>query len=112
MEASHNELNDSSQEEELAKLTERKLKIRRRAVLLSIATIFTVIAVILIITVVQEEISKRYGYEELVCQERDLDCLALLCPQGWVYRREEDQCHLAPGDQNLHHTQALPCPSP
>ena len=71
-----------------------------------------VIAVILIITVVQEEISKRYGYEELVCQERDLDCLALLCPQGWVYRREEDQCHLAPGDQNLHHTQALPCPSP
>ena len=99
METPDNDLTDSNQQE-LAKLTERKLKIRRRAVLLSIATIFAVIAVILVTTVVQEEISKRYGYEELVCQERDSDCLALLCPQGWVYSLEEDQCHLPPGEED------------
>ena len=63
MEESPDELPESGRQEELAKLTERKLKIRRRAVLLSIATIFTVTAIILLITVVQEEISKRYGWQ-------------------------------------------------
>ena len=63
MEESPDELPESGRQDELAKLTERKLKIRRRAVLLSIATIFTVTAIILLITVVQEEINKRYGWQ-------------------------------------------------
>ena len=38
--------------------------------------------------------------QELVCQERDQDCLALLCPQGWTYSTEEDTCKLPQGGQN------------
>ena len=99
MEESVDDIADSGEQEELSKLTERKLKIRRRAVLLAIATIFTVTAIILIITVVQEEINKRYGYQELVCQEQDEDCLSLLCPQGWEYLRDQDQCKVKEGEE-------------
>ena len=42
-----------SNEELLAKLTERKLKIRRRAVLVSTATVFTIAAILLFISFAQ-----------------------------------------------------------
>ena len=44
---------DVSNEELLVKLTERKLKIRRRAVLVSTATVFTIAAILLFISFAQ-----------------------------------------------------------
>ena len=44
---------DDRTNDELAKLTERKLKIKRRAVLVSTAVIFTLTAILLFISVAQ-----------------------------------------------------------
>ena len=47
------EVGDAVITEELDKLTERKLKIRRRAVFLSTATVFTIAAILLFISFAQ-----------------------------------------------------------
>ena len=84
------------------KVAEHKIKMRRRAVILSIATIFSVTAIILVISVVHEEMNKHHiGYEELVCQETDLECFKLMCPQGWGWVKEREECHILEGRRSL-----------
>ena len=78
---------------------EQKILIRRRAVILFIVTVFTVTTIMLVISVVHEEMNKHnVGYQELVCQETDLECFKLMCPQGWEWVRERGQCQLMEGE--------------
>ena len=66
------------------KQAEHSIKVRRRAVILSIVTIFSVTTIILVMSVVHVERNKNnVGFQELVCQEKDLECFKLMCPQGW-----------------------------
>merc|ERR1712106_944434 len=61
---------------------EKKIQIRKRAVILSIVTIFSVTTIILVTSVVHEEKKKStIGFQDIVCQETDLEWLKLLCPQ-------------------------------
>ena len=80
------------------KLAEQKIKMRRRAVIFSIATIFSVTTIILVISVMHEEMNKHnVGYQDLVCQEADVECFKLLCPQGWEWDREKEECSVMTG---------------
>ena len=77
---------------------EKKILIRKRAVILSIVTIFSVTTIILVISVVHVEINKHHvGYQELVCQETDLECIKLMCPQGWGWVKEKEECDILQG---------------
>ena len=70
----------------------------------SIITIFTMTTIILVMSVVHVEMNKsNVGYQELICQETDMDCFKLLCPQGWGWVKEKEQCaildeHVFPPD--------------
>ena len=106
---------DGGINDELAKLTERKLKLRRRAVLVSTATLFTVAAILLFISLAQiqgYQVSIPHtaprplpphnhhhpcSYQELDCEETDSACLALMCPQGWRYNNSRHLCYLPEG---------------
>ena len=80
------------------KQAEHKIKVRRRAVLLAIVTIFSVTAILIGMSVVHAEMNKRHvGYHELICQEKDLDCFKLLCPQGWRWLKDKEQCSIVEG---------------
>ena len=97
--------------EELAKQTERKIKMRRRALLVSTAVIFTLTAILLFISVAQIQGYQvtpppppplhppltSYDCEELECEETDWECLALICPQGWHYNHSQHRCYLPEG---------------
>ena len=81
------------------KVAEQTIRMRRRAVIFSIATIFSVTAIILVISVMHEEMNKHnVGYQELVCQESDLECFKLICPQGWEWDSESEECAIIPGE--------------
>ena len=68
-----NNLNDDR------KVAEQTIRMRRRAVVFSIATIFSLTAIILVISVMNEEMNKHnVGYQELVCQESDLQIWSVL----------------------------------
>ena len=73
------------------KREERKFQIKRRKLLFFIGTVFSVVALILIISVVHEEYSKQ-KYIVFECDEKDADCLKLLCPQGWKFDQSENIC--------------------
>ena len=80
------------------KQAEHNIKVRRRAVLLAIVTIFSVAAILIGMSVVHAEMNKRHvGYHELICQEKDLDCFKLLWPQGWRWVKEKEQCSILEG---------------
>ena len=80
------------------KEAEHNIKIRKRVVLLAIVTIFSVTAIIMGMSVVHAEMIKHHeGYHELICQENDLDCFKLLCPQGWRWVKEKEQCSILEG---------------
>ena len=80
------------------KLLERNIEVKRRAVILSIVTIFSVTTIILVISVVHVEMNKHHvGYQELVCQETDLECIKLMCPQGWGWVKEKEECDILQG---------------
>ena len=77
---------------------EQRIIIRRRAVILSLAIFFSVTTIMLVISVVHEEMKKsNNGYQKLVCQETDEECFELLCPQGWEWSREKEECKLIEG---------------
>ena len=81
------------------KVAEQTIRMRRRAVIFSIATIFCVTAIILVISVMHEEMNKHnVGYQELVCQESDLECFKLICPQGWEWDSENEECAIIQGE--------------
>jgi hypothetical protein len=78
---------------------EQRILIRRRAVILSLVTIFLVTTIMLVISVVHDEMNKsNVGYQELVCQETDVECFELLCPQGWSWSRKKEECELREGE--------------
>ena len=80
------------------KVAEQRIKMRRRAVIFSIVTIFSVTAMVLLISVLHEELNFRnVGYEEVICQEGDADCFKLICPQGWTWVQEEEGCSIMEG---------------
>ena len=84
------------------KQAERNIEVKRRAVILSIATIFSVTAIILVMSVVHVEMNKNHvGYQELVCQETDVECFKLMCPQGWGWVKEREECHILEGERSL-----------
>ena len=77
---------------------EHNIKVRNRVVLFAIVTIFSVTAIILGMSVVHAEMIKRHvGYHELICQDNDLDCFKLLCPHGWMWFKEKEQCSILEG---------------
>lgn len=85
------------------KNAEHDIKIRRRAVIISIITIFTVTTIIMVMSVVYVEMNKsNAGYEELICQETDTECFKLLCPQGWGWDREKEECAVLEGRNNIY----------
>ena len=70
------------------KTAEHNIRVRRRVVIISIATIFTVTSIVMVMSMVYVEMNKsNAGYHELICQETDLECVTLLCPQGWGWVR-------------------------
>ena len=78
---------------------EKKILIRKRAVILSIVTIFSVTTIILVTSVVHEEKKKsNIGYQDIVCQETDLECFKLLCPQGWEWSKKMEECQIMEGE--------------
>ena len=84
------------------KNAEHNIKIRRRAVIFSIITIFTMTTIILVMSVVHVEMNKsNVGYQELICQETDMDCFKLLCPQGWGWVKEKEQCAVLDGTRYI-----------
>ena len=81
------------------KQADQNIKVRRRAVLLAIVTIFSVTAILIGMSVVHAEMNKRQvGYQELICHEKDLDCFKLLCPQDWRWVKEKEQCSILEGN--------------
>ena len=77
---------------------EHNIRVRRRVVIISIGTIFTVTSIIMVMSMVHVEMNKTdAGYHELICQETDLECVTLLCPQGWGWVREREQCAILDG---------------
>ena len=79
----------------------QKIKLRRRAIYFSIITIFSVTAFILVLSVLHEEMNKQnVGYEDLVCQKSDLECFKLICPQGWKWSIEKDECSITEGKKS------------
>ena len=81
------------------KRAEQRILVRRRAIILSLIIIFSVTTIMLVISVVHEEIKKRNnGYQDLVCQDTDVECLELLCPQGWEWSRKREECELREGE--------------
>ena len=80
---------------------EHHIRVRRRAVIISIITIFTVTTIIMVMSVVHVEMNKsNAGYQELICQETDMECFKLLCPQGWGWVREKEQCDILDGKED------------
>jgi hypothetical protein len=78
---------------------EQRILIRRRAVIVSLVTIFLMTTIMLVISVVHDEMNKsNVGYQELVCQETDVECFELLCPQGWSWSRKKEECELREGE--------------
>merc|ERR1712152_21980 len=75
------------------KREERKFQIKRRKVLFLIGTVFSVVALILIVSVVHEEYNKQ-KYTVFECDDKDSDCLKLLCPQGWNFDKDRNMCFL------------------
>ena len=72
---------------------EHHIKIRRRAVIFSIITIFLVTMVVMVMSVVHVEMNKMSaGYDEVICQETDTGCAKLLCPGGWGWDRTKEEC--------------------
>ena len=80
------------------KNAEHNIKVRRRAVICAIATIFSVTTIIMVMSVLHVEMNKFNGYEELICQETDKECLELLCPQGWEWIKEKGECEILEGE--------------
>ena len=88
---------DSSSDEEYPdterKTAEHHIKIRRRAVIFSIITIFLVTMVVMVMSVVHVEMNKMSaGYDEVICQVTDTGCAKLLCPGGWGWDRTKEEC--------------------
>ena len=68
----------------------------------SIITIFTMTTIILVMSVVHVEMNKsNVGYQELICQETDMDCFKLLCPQGWGWVKEKEECDILDGKRHI-----------
>merc|ERR1712098_405770 len=87
---------------------EQKLKMRRRAVIFSIVTIFSVTAMILLISVLHEELNlHNVGYEDIICQEGDTECFKLNCPQGWDWDKEKEECSIREGYECCPYAQHL-----
>ena len=81
------------------KNAEHDIKIRRRAIIISIITIFSMTTIIMVMSVVHVELNKsNAGYEELICQETDTECFKLLCPQGWHWVQEKEECAVLDGE--------------
>ena len=74
----------------------KRIDMKRRAVVLSITTIFVVTAVILVTAVVHEELQK-VGDEEFLCAESDSACWEMFCPQGWLPVKQNNTCQLIEG---------------
>ena len=80
---------------------EHHIRRRRRAVIISIITIFTMTTIIMVMSVVHVEMNKsNAGYQELICQETDMECFKLLCPQGWGWIKEKEQCDIHDGKED------------
>ena len=98
---------------------EKKILWRRRAILLTIITIFSITCIMLIISVIHEETNRSdVGYTELVCQDSDRECLEKLYPQGFSWNKELEYCTISQGKilifpnpfQNVfYHTFWFPC---
>ena len=74
---------------------ETRLARRRCITLISIAALFIISAGILIISVVHDVQARARGdleWEEFACQQNDLDCLALLCPEGMDWDMLAGKC--------------------
>ena len=85
------------------KQKERKMLMKRRAVILSITTIFLVTAAILVTAVVHEELQRQHiGYSQFFCTEGDVKCWQMMCPQGMAPVKENNTCLAIPG-----HTQFI-----
>ena len=77
---------------------EKKIIFRKRAVILSLVTIFSVTAIMLVTSVVIEERTSHTVYQEIVCQETDIQCIQLLCPQGWQWDNNKGECKIMEGE--------------
>eukprot|EP00092_Neocalanus_flemingeri_P061443 GFUD01073863.1.p1 GENE.GFUD01073863.1~~GFUD01073863.1.p1 ORF type:complete len:170 (+),score=56.54 GFUD01073863.1:90-599(+) len=74
---------------------ETRLARRRWITIVTIAAVFLVSAVILLISVVHDVQARNRGdleWEEFSCQQNDLDCLALLCPDGMSWDMVAGKC--------------------
>jgi hypothetical protein len=81
------------------KRVEQRKLIRRRAAILSLVIIFSVTTIMLVISVVHEEMKKiNNEYQEVVCQETNVECFELLCPQGWKWSRKKEECQQIEGE--------------
>jgi len=90
------------------KVVEQKIKMRRRAVIFSIVTIFSVTTMVLLISVLHEELNfHNVGYEDVICQKGDAECFKLICPQGWWWVQEEEECKIMEGYECCKYAQHL-----
>ena len=74
---------------------ESRLARRRCFTLFTIVALFLVSAGILLISVVQDVQARASGdleWEEFSCQQNDVDCLTLLCPEGMEWNMTTGQC--------------------
>ena len=93
-----NTFEESEDEESLVRRSEieEKLKLRRILKLLAIVLLFLVAASILFFSVAYE--IKRQAElglilsDDIVCATNDVDCIADLCPMGWTWEPELNQC--------------------
>ena len=77
---------------------EKKILWRRRVILLTIISMFSITCIMLIISVIHEETNRSdVGYTELVCQDSDRECLEKLCPQGFSWNKELEYCTISQG---------------
>ena len=84
------------------KNAEKKIKLRRRAIFISIITIFSVTALILVLSMHHEETNKYdTEFEVFDCQESDIECLQLICPAGWQWNNQSAECNIIKGDRFL-----------
>ena len=81
---------------------EHHIRIRRRAVIFFIITIFMVTMVVMVMSVVHVEMNKStIRYQELICQETDTRCVKLLCPSGWVWDNSKEECDIIDGRHSV-----------